>query len=433
MLAALALLAGSASSAQAEVRTGLSADARDQVQDPGAIRRPDIEQLRVAYDRGPGTVSFVFRLYEPLAADAEHGIYQHLQLGLLVGRQVGPGQACGLTTQDGDLSFSGYFSDGSGEWYSRLRVNGSSTEFFSDGSGSSGDGKLEVSPDGREFKFVVANKPQLANRDYRCVGAIALRSPGRDEVRNLFFEGYAPPGPAPDTTAPTVAFSAPTAGQTLAGALNEPGAAGATSCAVDAADNQAIDRVEFFVDGNALNTEVRAPYTCFWNTASAPNGAHTLSAVAYDRRGNSRPASVSVNVSNPPPPAGPPPRPLARLVILGESGGGRLSRLRVRRHSLWRLLSTGLSVSLRCPGPCKASLVLKVDRAGPGKLRSGMVIGRALRELSRAGHKRVVVRLTHRAKRLLRKRRWATVRLRTTITDSAGMRRAVTQTLPVRR
>jgi Domain of unknown function (DUF4082)/Bacterial Ig domain len=96
---------------------------------------------------------------------------------------------------------------------------------------------------------------------------------------------------APDTTAPTVALTAPAAGATLSGS---------TTVTASASDNIGVAGVQFKLDGANLGAEVAAsPYQVAWNTASASNGAHTLTAVARDAAGNTTTsAAVGVTVDN---------------------------------------------------------------------------------------------------------------------------------------
>jgi subtilisin family serine protease len=93
-----------------------------------------------------------------------------------------------------------------------------------------------------------------------------------------------------DTTAPTVYITDPAAGATVSGTK---------TVTIQASDNVGVTRVELFVDGALTATLTNAPYTYNWNTMSVPNGAHTLTAKAYDQAGNVGNASpVSVTVSN---------------------------------------------------------------------------------------------------------------------------------------
>ena len=103
----------------------------------------------------------------------------------------------------------------------------------------------------------------------------------------------------PDTTAPTVSVSAPAAGATVAGAV---------SVSANASDNVGVVGVQFLLDGVNLGAEdTVAPYTVSWNTASATNGAHSLTARARDAAGSqTTSAAVSVTVSNAVPDTTPP-------------------------------------------------------------------------------------------------------------------------------
>ena len=58
--------------------------------------------------------------------------------------------------------------------------------------------------------------------------------------------------------------------------------------------------VQFYVDGKVLGSEVTSgPLMVAWNTATATNGSHSLTAVARDAAGNkATSAAVQVTVSN---------------------------------------------------------------------------------------------------------------------------------------
>jgi hypothetical protein len=107
------------------------------------------------------------------------------------------------------------------------------------------------------------------------------------------------PAPSPDTTAPTVSVTAPVAGATVGGPL---------VVQANATDNVGVVGVQFMLDGAKLGAEdTTAPYSVMWDTTTATNGAHTLTAVARDAAANSTTsAGVGVSVSNtaPPRPAG---------------------------------------------------------------------------------------------------------------------------------
>ena len=98
---------------------------------------------------------------------------------------------------------------------------------------------------------------------------------------------------AVDTTPPTVSITAPTANQTVSGTIN---------VTATASDNVAVASVQFKLDGNNLGSAVTsAPYQVSWNTTTATNGSHTLTAVATDTSNNTGTSTaVTVTVSNGP-------------------------------------------------------------------------------------------------------------------------------------
>ena len=90
--------------------------------------------------------------------------------------------------------------------------------------------------------------------------------------------------------APKVAFVAPTSGQTISGSMYQ-----SSACEVKGSD---IRRVVFFLDATQLNTETGSPWNCNLDTRKFPDGSHTLRARAYDARGSSTSAQISVNIQN---------------------------------------------------------------------------------------------------------------------------------------
>jgi hypothetical protein len=93
-----------------------------------------------------------------------------------------------------------------------------------------------------------------------------------------------------DTTAPTVAITAPADQSTVTGSI---------TIAATAGDDVGVVGVQFKLDGAPLGTEkLAAPYTLPWNSASAPNGPHTIAAVARDAAGNATATTVNITVAN---------------------------------------------------------------------------------------------------------------------------------------
>ena len=95
-----------------------------------------------------------------------------------------------------------------------------------------------------------------------------------------------------DTTFPTVSISAPANGATVSGT--------AQTVSATASDNVGVAGVQFKLDGANLQAEdITSPYSITWNTTTATNGAHSLTAVARDAAGNqTTSAAVNVTVSN---------------------------------------------------------------------------------------------------------------------------------------
>ena len=104
---------------------------------------------------------------------------------------------------------------------------------------------------------------------------------------------------SPDTTAPAVSVTAPANGATVSGTV---------TVTATATDNVGVGGVQFKLDGNSLGAEdTTAPYSVSWNTTTATNGTHTLTAVARDAAGNTTTsATVTVTVANTAPDTTPP-------------------------------------------------------------------------------------------------------------------------------
>ena len=97
-----------------------------------------------------------------------------------------------------------------------------------------------------------------------------------------------------DTTPPTIALTAPAASSTVTSTVAVSGIA---------TDNVGVAGVQFRLDGVNLGAEVATSpstvYTVTWNTTTAPDGAHVLTAVARDAAGNkTTSAGVTVTVAN---------------------------------------------------------------------------------------------------------------------------------------
>jgi hypothetical protein len=94
-----------------------------------------------------------------------------------------------------------------------------------------------------------------------------------------------------DTTAPTVSVTAPTAGSSVSGTI---------AVSANASDNVGVVGVQFKLDGVNLGAEdTVSPFTVNWDTTTASNGSHSITAVARDAAGNTTTSSaVNTTVSN---------------------------------------------------------------------------------------------------------------------------------------
>ncbi len=92
-----------------------------------------------------------------------------------------------------------------------------------------------------------------------------------------------------DTTPPAIQLTAPAAGSAVSGTVR---------ITATASDNTGVAGVRFRVDGNAVASEdTAAPYAVDWDSATVPNGQHSITAVARDTSGNTTTsAPVTVNV-----------------------------------------------------------------------------------------------------------------------------------------
>lgn len=93
----------------------------------------------------------------------------------------------------------------------------------------------------------------------------------------------------PDTQPPTVTILTPTAGPV----------SGVIPVTAAAFDNRGVVAVQFFLDNVSMGNELTAaPYAITWDTRTATNGNHVLTATARDAAGYTGTSpNVAVNVS----------------------------------------------------------------------------------------------------------------------------------------
>jgi hypothetical protein len=110
-------------------------------------------------------------------------------------------------------------------------------------------------------------------------------------------------GSATDTAAPVVVFTNPSAGARITGVV---------TLLATASDNVGVLGVQFQLDGANVGSEATTSNPSLaWDTKSAPDGTHVLSAIARDAAGNRGTSAVTVVVSN----QGPAPPTALRLNI----------------------------------------------------------------------------------------------------------------------
>src|SRR5207249_9859155 len=81
------------------------------------------------------------------------------------------------------------------------------------------------------------------------------------------------------TVPPTVSLTAPADGVTVSGST--------VTVSANASDSVGVARVQFRLDGANLGAALTTPpYSISWNTTTATNASHTLTAQAFDAAGN---------------------------------------------------------------------------------------------------------------------------------------------------
>ncbi len=96
----------------------------------------------------------------------------------------------------------------------------------------------------------------------------------------------------PDTTAPTVALTAPP---------NNSNPSLTFPISATASDDLDLSRVEFYADSTLIMTLTAAPFSFNWNSYAVHNGSHVITAKAIDVSGNVATQAVTIGLNNPPP------------------------------------------------------------------------------------------------------------------------------------
>src|SRR6266850_2515344 len=147
--------------------------------------------------------------------------------------------------------------------------------------------------DGANLGAEVTAAPYAVSWDSRTASNAShvLTAVARDAAGNLSTSAAVTVSVSNDTIAPSVSITSPAAGATVSGSVN---------VTAGASDNVGVVGVQFKLDGANLGAEVTAaPYAVSWDSRTASNASHVLTAVARDAAGNqTTSAAVTVNVFN---------------------------------------------------------------------------------------------------------------------------------------
>ena len=101
---------------------------------------------------------------------------------------------------------------------------------------------------------------------------------------------YCPRNVTSDNSTPTVSITYP---------INNSIVDGIIDINATASDNLGVSGVQFLLDGSNIGSEdTSSPYSISWDSSSASNGAHNLSATARDAAGNNKTTTIHVTVNN---------------------------------------------------------------------------------------------------------------------------------------
>ncbi len=143
--------------------------------------------------------------------------------------------------------------------------------------------------------LVIANGNATAPDDVRAAletTADDLGAGGRDNyygnglVNAAAALGYAA---GPVDNPPFVSLTAPAANTVASGTI---------AITADASDDNAVTRVEFYIDNVFLGSDSSAPYEILWDTVAASEGNHTVKAIAVDSASQTASDSITVTVDN---------------------------------------------------------------------------------------------------------------------------------------
>ncbi|HXS95629.1 MAG TPA: S8 family serine peptidase [Candidatus Limnocylindrales bacterium] len=165
---------------------------------------------------------------------------------------------------------------------------------------ASGTGTLALNDKTVKTTSYVKSTPSWTSASVFDLGAYEYGTSGGYYSEDDIIDEFSVVGPAQATDAvpPVVSITAPGAGATVSSVV---------TVAANATDNVGVTGVQFELDGAKIGgaqSGAGPTYSISWDTTTASNGPHTLSAVASDAAGNSATASnvaITVNNVSPPP------------------------------------------------------------------------------------------------------------------------------------
>ncbi|HYM40911.1 MAG TPA: Ig-like domain-containing protein [Thermoplasmata archaeon] len=143
-------------------------------------------------------------------------------------------------------------------------------------------GGLALLPDGTtSYHFFVTTETSSAGANGGNIN--------HGSITNVNVMRLASAGGGGTPTPPSVSITSPTSNAVVNGVV---------VVAATASSSAGIAHVDFYADTTLLGTATSAPYTATWDTTGYANGAHTLTAKAYDPASNLGTSTISVRVDH---------------------------------------------------------------------------------------------------------------------------------------
>jgi len=128
----------------------------------------------------------------------------------------------------------------------------------------------------------------LANGTY-TLRATAIDTIGQTRSHNISITVNNNNSPPPPDNPPTITINSPTTGATVMSSI---------AVFTTAADDNGVDRVEFYVDGAFFGSDTTAPYQKTLDSTTLTDGTHTVSTTIYDTIGQTTSDSITIDVDN---------------------------------------------------------------------------------------------------------------------------------------